>query len=129
MNIFRPLTVKEAVKPATILSTTAAGALLTLCEAVAPPEMTKLPLPATITLCTNRAATPPQQRLPKDRDHRSGSPRSLKRPAPGVYQSMPWAILLKVPGVTGDKCVVGSPTPLPPARIRHPQIQVMPVER
>lgn len=50
----------------------------------------------------------------------------LKQLPGAVYETLPYSILLKVPGEVDDRCILNRPAPLPPMPELHPKMRLIP---
>lgn len=103
------------MKLAAILVVVTILAILVIAEVIAladtnsfPPVVCAAPIAGNIMRVVPPLAFQPGQPLP-----------------PGIYETRPFAMTLKVPELTADNCVlhVGTPPPMP---VLHPELQVIP---
>jgi hypothetical protein len=119
--------VKFSVKPAAVLAVITILAILVVAEVVALADANHFP-PGPVAIPGNVNLHPPQIPLPKSKlpahllfdvgnpvpDHGSASPKSL---TPGIYETPPYAIILRIPNSTADNYVLRNLAPSP-MRIR-----------
>ena len=135
--------VKLNVKPAAVFAVVTILAILVIVEVIAladtnsfPPVVCAARVPGNINLVLPHHIPLPSLNLSSGTyqnqpvfgiggpapDHGNPSPNSL---APGIYETRPCAIALKIPGPTGDNCVRGNSSPsLMP--IQHPKLETIP---
>jgi hypothetical protein len=120
--------VKRTMKPAVMSAFVILGVILVTSEVVALVE-TSEPFDAL-------AATPISQPVPVDlvcpsnQTQNPGEVRPsslhLNRLPGDIYETLPYAILLKRTSDVGDNCVLNNPKPLPRMPIRHPNLRLIP---
>ena len=66
---------------------------------------------------------------PGTRDVKRPSGKRLVPRAGGIYETLPYAILLKVPGDAGDHCVLKNQEAAPSMPTLHPKLRLVPPPR
>ena len=107
--------VKTTVKPTAVLAVATILVILAVAEVIALAEINNFP-PA--------VSTKPG---PNDLKLLSLLPDPLltgQPLPPGIYETRPFAIMLKVPDLTGDNCVIHNETPSP-MPVKHPELKAV----
>lgn len=116
------------MRPAVMISFCAIAFTLVTVEVVALLEtsdpfgaLLATPVPQPISILYQSPVSPSEDVRP--------SSLNLNPLRPGIYETLPYAILLKVPGEAGDDCIQTYPEPLPRMPVQHPQMRLIPVKK
>lgn len=108
------------MKPAVMVAFGVVGVILVTSEVVA--------------LLATSEPVDPLPSTPSSRNINFVFPLSLYKDVPspivlsdGIYETLPFAILLKKTGDVGDNCVLGNPEPLLRMSVQHPKLRLVPI--